>query len=88
VLYNVGILRAIVKRRCGLAKIDERMISMRSLRQGAMQQRAYEGATVGELLEDAGLSPQSAANVGTSAPARSWAIAAAPDRLEIETFSF
>jgi hypothetical protein len=84
-------IRAIVKRRCGLANIDERMISMRSLRQGAMQQRAYEGATVGELLEDAGLSAQSAANVGTlAAPARELRDRGrpAPDRLEIETSTF
>jgi hypothetical protein len=82
-------IRAIVKRRCALANIDERMVSMRSLRQGAIQQRAYNGASVGELLNDAGLSNDSAAAIATlAAPARQIRERGrtAPDRLEIETF--
>jgi hypothetical protein len=84
-------IRAIVKRRCGLAKIDERMVSMRSLRKGAIQQRAYNGAVVGELLDDAGLSHDSATAIANlAAPAREIREhgGPAPDRLEIETFSF
>lgn len=64
---------------------------MRSLRQGAIQQRAYDGATVGELLNDAGLSRDQAASVASlAAPAREIREHGrpAPDHLEIETFSF
>lgn len=52
-------LRKIIQRRCALAGVPEQRISIRALRRGSMQQGAYDGETDEQIVESAGLSPES-----------------------------
>jgi site-specific recombinase XerD len=54
-----SMLLRIVKRRCALAGIDPRLITMRALRSGSMMQGGYDGEAISEVLDAAGLSPES-----------------------------
>ncbi|HTJ26928.1 MAG TPA: hypothetical protein VMA36_12280 [Candidatus Limnocylindria bacterium] len=54
-----SMLLRIVKRRCALAGIDAKLISMRALRSGSIIQGGYDGEALSEVLDTTGLSPES-----------------------------
>jgi site-specific recombinase XerD len=60
-----SMLLRIVKRRCALAGIDPKLISMRALRSGSIMQGGYDGEQLSEVMDTTGLSPESKPRLAT-----------------------